>query len=98
MNGASPSFQYSCAPGGYAIKSWGSYASVFNRRTGETHLISILPAEILDLLTESPLDLHGIAKRMAELCETPNSPKWADKIQSMIDELVRLELIDPLPI
>ena len=79
------------------ISSWGAHSSVFNRRTGDTHLLSILPAEILGLLTECPLELSEISDRMAQSCETPNTPEWTEKISSLIEELVRLELVDRLP-
>ena len=70
---------------------------MFNRRTGDTHLLSILPAEILGLLAEGPLDVSEISDRMAQSCETPNTPEWTEKISSLIEELVRLELVDRLP-
>jgi PqqD family protein of HPr-rel-A system len=76
--------------------SWGSDCSVFNPLTGDTHLISILPAEILWLLSDGPLGAREIAERMAELCETPNSPAWNEKIDALLEGLMREELIEPL--
>lgn len=79
------------------IEPWGSHCSVYNRRTGDTHLISLLPAEILRLLIDDPLDLGAISERMAQLCETPNTPEWTEKMRSLTEELARLELVDALP-
>lgn len=85
-----------CSPDS-VVTHWGAHSSVYNRRTGDTHLLSILPAEILGLLAEGPLDIREISERMAQLCETPNTPEWMDKIGSMTVGLVRLELVDALP-
>jgi len=79
------------------IAPWGAHSSVFNPRTGDTHLLSILPAEILGLLIERPLDLNEISDRMAQACETPNIPEWTEKMRTLIEDLVRLELVDRLP-
>ena len=90
-----PHFSAASTPG--LIAPWGAHSSVFNPRTGDTHLLSILPAEILGLLIQGPLDLSEISDRMALLCETPNTPEWTEKMSSLTEELVRLELVDRLP-
>ena len=57
-----------CAAPGPILESWGEYASVFNRRTGETHLLSILPAEMLTIIADGPLSLDRLDAVMAERC------------------------------
>ena len=95
-HGHAPVVRYRTLTRPKLIVSWGGDCSVFNPLTGDTHLISILPAEILGLLTDAPLGAREIAERMAELCETPNSPAWNEKIDALLEGLMREELIEPL--
>ncbi len=79
------------------VATWGAESSVYCRRTGDTHLLSILPAELLAMLPAEPTDLGTITARMARLCTQPITPEWTTRVHSMLDELVRLELVDRLP-
>ncbi|MBV5274546.1 MAG: HPr-rel-A system PqqD family peptide chaperone, partial [Lamprocystis purpurea] len=79
------------------VATWGAESSVYCRRTGDTHLLSILPAELLAMLPPEPTDLETITTRMARSCAQPVTPEWTARIRSMLDELVRLELVDRLP-
>ncbi len=79
------------------VATWGAESSVYCRRTGDTHLLSILPAELLAMLPAEPTDLGTVTARMARLCAQPVTPEWTTRIRSMLDELVRLELVDRLP-
>ena len=78
------------------VATWEAESSVYCRRTGETHLLSILPAELLGMLPPEPTDLETITARMARSCAQPVTPEWTERIRSMLDELVRLELVDRL--
>lgn len=83
-----------CAAPGPILESWGEYASVFNRRTGETHLLSILPAEMLTIIADGPLSLDRLDAVMAERCGAVKSVEWAGKMRGLIDQLEQLELVD----
>ena len=85
---------YSTPPAGHPLASWGIDSSAFNQRTGETHLLSILPAEILIMLEAGPMRLDLICERTATLCSVPRSIDWDEKIRATLDELVQIELAD----
>ena len=89
--------RYLSPPDTRVVVTWGAESSVYCRRTGDTHLLSILPAELLAMLPPEPTDLETITARMARLCAQPVTPQWTERIHSMLDELVRLELVDRLP-
>lgn len=89
--------QYLSSAATRIVATWGAESSVYNRRTGDTHLLSILPAELLATLPAEPTDLGTVSARMARLCSQPVTPEWTTRIRSMLDELVRLELVDRLP-
>ena len=80
----------------FSCESLDGYVGIFNSITGETHLLSLLPAEILSLMKDQALTLDEISSQMAELCEMPESPEWTDRIAGMLDQLVQLELVDRL--
>jgi PqqD family protein of HPr-rel-A system len=88
---------YSCAAPGPLLEHWGDYASVYNGATGDTHLLSLLPAELLTTLMPGPLDLTRIATRMAQLCGQPESPEWTERMLGLLEQLCQLELVDRTP-
>lgn len=73
---------------------WPVDVSVFNRGTGETHLLSALPAETLLLLTGRPWAFLDLCARVADRCETEDNPAWHGKIAQVLDQLAGLELIE----
>ena len=75
-------------------EQWEEDYTVFDRKTRETHLINELPAEILRLLSTRPATTEEITARLAQLCELANTPEWAEKIASVIDNLSSLGLIE----
>ena len=56
-------------PSALLWESWGSEYSLFDRNSGETHLINLLPAEILHRLADDPKTLVELADTLAEDCE-----------------------------
>lgn len=75
------------------LEFWDEGCSVFCPDTGETHHLSVLPAEALRRICAEPLTLDDLAESLAVSCELENSPDWRDKIAAIVAELQRLELI-----
>lgn len=73
---------------------WETDSSVYNRATGETHLLSPLPTEIVRTLEKTPQTLAQLSLAMAELCETDDSPAWRDKLERILRDLLELEIVD----
>lgn len=76
---------------------WETDTSLFNVDTGETHLISELPAETLRMLGERPWGLAELCEELAKRCETPCDEAWHSKVNTMLLELDALELIERRP-
>jgi hypothetical protein len=73
---------------------WESDTSVFNAITGETHLLSALPAATLDMLSSASWGFDALSDQLARVCEAPNDASWQDKIVTVLDGLEGLELIE----
>lgn len=75
---------------------WEVDYSVFNGNTGETHLLSELPAEVLRQLSPGPMTEADLTANLALLCEVAETPDWARKIAGILADLADLELIEPV--
>lgn len=73
---------------------WGVDYSVFNGNTGETHLLSELPAEVLRQLSQGPLTEAALVQGLARLCEVEETTDWSEKISGILSDLAHLELIE----
>jgi len=72
---------------------WDVDCSVFNADTGETHLLSALPAEALRHLADRPMTLSTLATRLAAECDIDATADWQAKIRSIVSALADLELV-----
>jgi len=75
-------------------ESWNAEYSLFDRRTGETHIIGMLPGELLRLLEDGPRSTLELAHLLAELCEVEDTPQWSSRIGNMLTDLEALELVE----
>lgn len=75
---------------------WNTDYSVFNGNTGETHLLSELPAEVLRQLSRGPVSQAALTSTLAGLCEVEGTSGWSEKIADLLEELADLELIEPM--
>ncbi len=75
---------------------WDDGYSVFSAATGETHQLSELPAEALRQLAVAPMSTHDLCATLAAACEADNSAEWQAKIDGILAELFRSELIVPV--
>lgn len=74
-------------------ESWESDSVVYDRTTGETHLLNALPAELLLILQRSPLTTTELAAELAHRCDTENNPEWRCKTEEMLASLASLGLV-----
>jgi PqqD family protein of HPr-rel-A system len=72
---------------------WEEEYSIYDRISGETHLLKELPAEILRQLSKTPRTGAEVASSVASLIEMPDTEDWRSKIASLIADLDNLGLI-----
>lgn len=78
------------------FEEWDAEAAVFDSRTGETHMISALPMELLRLLQQGPHDSDTLAARIAADNALPDDPSWRERVAESLQFLEQTGLIDRL--
>lgn len=73
---------------------WDTEYSLFDRETGETHLINALPAEILRILSQKTISGKALAEEMAVDCDVECTLDWQRKIEGIIRNLYAIGLIE----
>jgi PqqD family protein of HPr-rel-A system len=81
-------------PNAILWEAWESEYSLFDRNSGETHLISELPAEVLRRLGDAPVAEGVLVRSLAADCEVDCTPQWRTKIREILENLHTLGLID----
>lgn len=71
------------------------FLACYSALTGQTHILDAFPAEILRSLADGPKTAPEITQNLAELVE--DEFDWLDKINDVLAELHRLQLLDTLP-
>lgn len=82
------------APAALCWTDWADHVSLFNADSGETHLLSPLPAELLRLLCRHPWGQDRLSRRLASVCECDDDVLWRGRVAAMLDSLTDLELIE----
>ena len=75
-------------------QAWEGTYSIYNRASGETHLLNELPAEILRRLSAGPTDSPSLALAIAEDLGLENTREWQSKIDTILASLFELGLIE----
>jgi PqqD family protein of HPr-rel-A system len=81
-------------PGLLRWACWEPDSAVFHGETGETHLLSALPAYVLQLLQDRAKSTDEICRAAAVACETSNDDAWHRKVLAILRNLQDLELIE----
>ncbi len=82
-------------PGELNMADFGSHVFVYDKRTGETHFLSLLPAEILTRLSLTPDTLNDLAAKIAADYNHPLSADWQNNVKKAVSGLLQLDLIQP---
>jgi len=78
-------------------EEWEADSTVYDRSTGETHLLSPLPAELLHLLVNEPQALGELSRKLADLCEVECTEEWIERTGRMLVDLEGLSLLEKKP-
>jgi len=74
---------------------WDTDNALFHGETGETHLLSELPALLLQILAAGPRCEASLSAMAAEQCDAVPDGAWQRKIRQVLTELANLELVEP---
>ncbi|NBC13763.1 MAG: HPr-rel-A system PqqD family peptide chaperone [Gammaproteobacteria bacterium] len=74
--------------------AWEADNAVFDGETGETHLLSELPALLIHTLAAGPQDVEALSALTAAECDTALNDAWRDKIHRLLIDLAHLELVE----
>ena len=83
-------------PAGLVWTQWPTDNGIFDPYTGETHLLSELPAYLLRRLCERPRHLDELCADAARACETANDGAWRATIADALTLLEKVELVECL--
>lgn len=75
---------------------WEVDSTLYNDSTGETHLLSPIPTEVVTLLQVRAMSFGDICTTMAARCGEEDSDPWRRKLASVIENLVALDIVEPL--
>ena len=77
-------------------KSWAEEYLVFNKASGNTHLITPIAARALRLLENAPVTVGEIAKKMATEADVDVDDELVDQVATLVANLDDLGLIEPV--
>ena len=69
-------------------------ALIYNRKTGETHLLNIFPEEILTRLLQASKTADAICIEMAKLCEEQLDDAFKAQVLEVLSRLKALGLVE----
>ncbi|MBK8537662.1 MAG: HPr-rel-A system PqqD family peptide chaperone [Candidatus Competibacteraceae bacterium] len=69
---------------------------VFNKASGETHIVNELCVDALELLQQLPLDSQMLAESLARRNEFSLDEDWLIYINEMLADMDRLGLVEPV--
>jgi PqqD family protein of HPr-rel-A system len=76
---------------------WEGVCTLYHRPTGDTHILSQLPWEALQLLMGEELDTQTIAEKLARMGGIDPDETWRGKVDQAIGSLLRLRLLEQSP-
>jgi PqqD family protein of HPr-rel-A system len=77
-----------------AWAAWEQDNSLFHGETGETHVLSELPALLLHAMAQGPKTEQALCALAAAQCEVASGSPWRQKIHGILLNLEQLELVE----
>lgn len=88
---------YHCPPSGLILHNFEEASVCYQRSTGDTHILSAFPAQMLEILLKQPHSIEELAEITAQLCHVDASDEWRDTVMKTLHDLKVSKLIDSLP-
>ncbi len=79
------------------MEDWETFSALYERDSGDTHLLSALPAEVFSLLAQSPCNERKLLERLAAEHRLEADAALADKVRTALSQLRDLKLIAKAP-
>jgi PqqD family protein of HPr-rel-A system len=74
---------------------WGGECAVFNRLSGDTHLLDVVSSEVLRIVTAGTVETEQLCQKIAEFLDLPNSADLKENVSEILASLDELGLIEP---
>lgn len=78
-------------------EQWPHFSAIYDRRTGETHILSALPAEILRLLRGGARSETAIIREIAQDHDLVIDADWQANVHKSLMHLRSLGLVEQTP-
>lgn len=75
---------------------WDDASTLYDCRTGQTHILGLFPAELLRLVSRQPGSTGLVSKEMAVACDADPDAEWQSKVVMVLRDLERLGLLERL--
>lgn len=85
-----------CGPAGLAWVDWGGEIAVYHRGSGDTHLLDPLAAELLRALEQQPRTDADLVSLLSELVSPEADSPPEEAVETILGELRRLNIIEPI--
>ena len=76
------------------VRNWGDEYVAYSELTGQTHLLSLLPATVLTLLQKQPSHSPDLGSRVAEALQLEVDDQVLAALEQTLSDLERLGLIE----
>lgn len=75
---------------------WDGDCVVYNRLSGDTHVLDVVTGEVLRSVLSGPLPAADVRRRLAAFLEVPDDAQIADTVGKILNHLDELGLIEPV--
>ena len=93
VNGRSCEHWGLVSPASLVFERFDAATFCYDRKSGDTHLISPFPDELIRFLLIEPMSADELAKKICELCEDDYSTQWLERVNAALMELSKLGLV-----
>jgi PqqD family protein of HPr-rel-A system len=84
---------YTCKAEAYLITEFSDVDFIYNKSTGNTHILSPLPSLLLKLITEGISSKAEITKTSSTIAEVENDDHWHLKVDDALEKLRDINII-----
>ena len=74
---------------------WEGECAVFNRLSGDTHLLDVVSSEVLRIVTAGTVETAQLCEQIAQFLDLPNSADLKKNVSEILESLDELGLIEP---
>lgn len=88
---------YSANPQDFDLSEFDSVVFCFHAPSTETHIIDPFLAQVLEICSESPLDINQLSSKTSRLLDTEMGPAWIQTNLNAVNKLVAIKVIHCQP-